>query len=134
MLSSSRMTVLVLCVVGCGETIDTGVAMSIAPESRVEHVVFILNPPQLMYGLSVLRCGSDRAVWVIGQDASTTAPPTRIVYGETPNGFSVRTPAEPLRPGCYRVLVSGPRSLQFTVNDDGTVSAQTGAPSDSGAR
>ena len=96
--------------------------VAVAPESSTQHVVFVLKPGPLLYGLSVMRCGSDRPTWAIGHSGGAgIAIPTRVVYGEVPPGYIVRTPAEPLRPGCYRAVVSGPRSTEFYVNPDGSV-------------
>jgi hypothetical protein len=116
-------TLSLLALAACGQEIRDAINVGIAPESSARHLVFTLAPSPLMYGLSVLPCGgSDRPMWEIAHDTGTS--PVRIVYGELPAGYVLRSPAQPLRPGCYRVLVSGPSSAEFMVNADGTVSSR----------
>jgi hypothetical protein len=111
-----RNAVAVLVVLACAETVESGVDVSIAPESRIPNIVFLLSPSSLFYGLSVLPCKSDDPLWVIGLEGENVAPPTRIVYGQPPPGYVARMPAQPLQPGCYRVVATGPSSLEFMVN------------------
>lgn len=51
-------------------------------------------------------------------------PPTSVVYGSPPPGFTSRTPSRPLPPGCYEASVSGngiSSTARFTVRSDGLV-------------
>jgi hypothetical protein len=123
---------LVVAVAACGETIDSDVCL--APESRAERIVFLTGASPLLYKLSAFPCGSERSVWTIGREGTNSAPPARIVFGETPPGYVERVHVQSLRPGCYRVVVSGPRSAQFIVNRDGTVSNQPARRNTSGTR
>jgi hypothetical protein len=109
----------------CAESIDANTDVSIAPESRAGHVVFVIESLSTFYGLSVFPCGSDRSLWTIGRGGGTSLPPSHIVYGQAPTDFQEQAPAQPLPPGCYRVVVSGLHETQFTINPDGTVSADT---------
>src|SRR5207237_4989837 len=71
--------------------------------------VFVLTdttghqPSGTIYGLSVVRCGDDTAVWQLAADGSLSAP-SRIEYGHAPPGYMVRPGPEPLRAGRYGVL------------------------------
>jgi len=78
-------------------------------------------PIDYFYGLTVATCGG-HVMWTL-QNASTQAAarPIRLVYGEAPPGYYSSTPPEPLRPGCYRATVSGPASVEFTIESDGRV-------------
>lgn len=99
----------------------------LAPESRSDRVVFLVPQATVMYGLSVVTCRGGRPVWVIGSGGANTPAPARVVYGDVPRGYAEQTAAQPLRPGCYRVTVSGPAWAEFVVNADGSVSAKSGA-------
>jgi hypothetical protein len=75
-----------------------------------------------VYGLSVVTCGSDSSVWTIAATGSAS-PPSRIVYGQTPDGFVNRAGPLPLHPGCYQVYVSESAGTRFHVGRDGRVIA-----------
>ena len=86
--------------------------------------VFVLTdttgqqPSGTIYGLSVVRCGDDTAVWQIAADGSLSAP-SRIEYGHAPPGYVVRSGPEPLRAGCYDVFVTDGRRARFRVDAAG---------------
>ena len=73
-----------------------------------------------IYGMSVVPCGADTAVWQIAANGSNAAP-ARLVYGETPPGYVVSAGPEPLRAGCYDVFVTDGRRSRFRVDAAGRV-------------
>ena len=73
-----------------------------------------------IYGMSVVPCGADTAVWQIAANGSN-GPPARLVYGETPPGYVVSVGPEPLRAGCYDVFVTDGRRSRFRVDAAGRV-------------
>jgi hypothetical protein len=73
-----------------------------------------------IYGLSVVPCGADTAVWQIAANGSNQAP-ARLEYGETPAGYIARTGPETLRAGCYDVFVTDGRRARFRVDAGGRV-------------
>lgn len=73
-----------------------------------------------IYGMSVVPCGADTAVWQIAANGSNGAP-GRLVYGETPPGYVVTVGPEPLRAGCYDVFVTDGRRSRFHVDGAGRV-------------
>jgi hypothetical protein len=73
-----------------------------------------------IYGLSVVPCGADTAIWQIAATGSN-GPPSRVEYGETPTGYVVHTGPAPLRPGCYDVFVTDGRRSRFRVDAAGHV-------------
>jgi hypothetical protein len=120
---------LIAAVAACAEPALYDTDVTIAPESTARHVIFVIQSTSMLYGLSVFPCDGGRSLWTIGGGGSNSLPPSRIAYGETPPEFEERFPARPLTPGCYRVDVSGAHSARFTVNADGTVTADS-APRD----
>jgi len=68
-----------------------------------------------IYGLSVIPCGGDSAVWQITANGSNGAP-ARLEYGVTPAGYFSRVGPEPLRKGCYDVFVTDGRRARFRVD------------------
>jgi hypothetical protein len=86
--------------------------------------VFVLTdttgraPSGTIYGMSVVPCGSDTAVWQIAANGSNSAP-ARFEYGETPPGYVVRVGPEPLHAGCYDVFVTDGRRSRFRVDAGG---------------
>ncbi len=60
------------------------------------------------------------ASWLVGP-MGRTEQIKRLVYGETPSGFSSEQGPEPLTPGCYKVATSGTGTTGFTVDSLGTV-------------
>jgi len=116
------LSVLVLAVaviaVGC---VPAQNALQLAPDASADSVVFVLTnaegtgPGQgWVYGLSVVECGTDRALWTIASNGSSL--PSRVTYGRTVPGFTVREGPAPLVPGCYDVYISGGRTLRFIVD------------------
>ena len=73
-----------------------------------------------IYGMSVVPCGADTAVWQIAANGSSGAP-SRLVYGETPAGYVVTAGPEPLRAGCYDVFITDGRRSRFRVDAAGRV-------------
>jgi hypothetical protein len=59
-------------------------------------------------------------MWVVGARLGT-ADIRRIVYGQTPPDFVSDVAPKPLRPGCYRALISGTGEAEFVVGQDGSV-------------
>ena len=110
---------------GCG----TDNLIGVEPGSTADSLVFrlaasrgdIITPPSLVYGLTVIPCGGDRVLWQISAETGEGRIPSRVRYGEQLQGFRVRVPAEPLRPGCYEAVISGPATVRFDVRADGTV-------------
>ena len=105
---------LTLCV-ACATDIALDVSVEPAPKAGV--VEFVLKDRYLLYGLTVMTCNG-RAVWTISNQ-ELGLPPSRISYGVTPDGFVSRVGPEPLEPGCYEVVVSGPSRVRFRIGEDG---------------
>ena len=74
----------------------------------------------IIYGLSVLRCGTDSTAWTISATGSVGTP-ARIVYGTTPPGYSTVAGPDALRTGCYNVYITDGRRAQFQVDRTGRV-------------
>jgi hypothetical protein len=111
-----------LAVGGCGAYSN---AVTLAPSPAPDSIVFRISgangpptPARNVFGLSVVQCGTERSHWTIAASGTTTMPDL-VVFGRPIEGFEVRTPAEPLAPGCYDVLVSGAKPLRITVGQDG---------------
>lgn len=72
----------------------------------------------------VYECGwpatGGGAAWVVGPQ-NGTANVQQIVYGETPPGFVSDQGPHPLKPGCYRVDVSGTGKTEFQVEANGAI-------------
>ena len=73
-----------------------------------------------IYGLSVVPCGSDSAIWQIAS-RQTVGAPSRVAYGETPDGFVTLIGPEPLRRGCYDVFITNAKRVRFRVDNQGRV-------------
>ena len=107
-------------------------AVWLDPASTPERVVFRISngpgstaPPSYFYGLTVMSCGGNVVLWTLRNSETTSASrPARIVYGEPPRGYYSADGPRPLRPGCYRVAVSGPATTEFRIGADGAVSAR----------
>jgi len=78
----------------------------------------------VIYGLSVVRCGSDSAVWQIDATGSKEQP-ARITYGDAPPGYETRRGPQPLTPGCYDVFITDGRRSRFRVDAAGRVVVST---------
>jgi hypothetical protein len=124
---------------GCDPAINS---VRVEPGNVPRQPVFVLADSSgrgvsgLIYGISVVPCGADSAVWQIAATGSKGAP-ARLEYGVTPDGFAVRAGPQPLRPGCYDVIVSNGRPARFLVSSDGRVvperpPARDSAPPDRG--
>ena len=98
---------------------DVARNVSIEPAPAPDVVQFVIRDRNLVYGLSVVTCRG-HAVWTIS-NAELGLVPSRVTYGVTPAGFVSRTGPEPLKPGCYDVIVSGPSRARFNVGEDGRV-------------
>lgn len=109
------LAIVVLLATGCVAEELTRVSVEPGPAPRA--VVFVLNDLDLLYGLSVLTCRG-RDMWTISNQR-LGEPPTRIVYGVTPDGFVDRSGPTVLTPGCYDVIVSGPSRTRFRIGNDG---------------
>ena len=89
--------------------------------------VFVLTdttghgPSGVIYGVSVVPCGADTAVWQIAASGSNRAP-MRLEYGQTPPGYVVHIGPQVLRPGCYNVYVTDGRRAQFRIDASGRMS------------
>jgi hypothetical protein len=117
---------LTLLCVACATDVARDVAVEPAPVPGA--VEFVLKDRTLVYGLTVMTCNG-RAVWTISNTSQGMAP-SRIVYGVTPNGFTARVgPEQPLKPGCYEVVVSGPSRVRFEIAPDGRLVAPVGGAS-----
>lgn len=98
----------------------------VEPGSAPLKPVFVLSDTTghgssgTIYGLSVIPCGADTAVWQIAASGSNGAP-ARLEYGVTPIGYVTHVGPEPLRSGCYDVYVTDGRRARFRVNAAGQV-------------
>ena len=74
----------------------------------------------LIYGLSVVRCGTDSSAWTI---TTTGALGTigGVTYGEAPAGYASTAGPDSLRAGCYDVFVTDGRRARFRVDVAGQV-------------
>jgi hypothetical protein len=99
----------------------------IEPGTTPLKPVFVLTdstgrgPSGTIYGLSVVPCGADTAVWQIAANGGNRTP-SRLEYGETPPGYVVHSGPAPLRSGCYDVFVTDGRRSRFHVDAAGHVS------------
>lgn len=99
-------------------TATTAVRLAPAPENG--RPVFMITAAvgeglaPALYGLSVVRCGSDDVMWTIAADGGRSSP-RRIVYGTAPAGYLNEVRPRILGPGCYNVFVSGGGRSTFTV-------------------
>jgi len=98
-----------------------GPAVTIAPVSTAQHLVFRRVAQDIFYGMLVTTCKGDRTMWDIGTPANAAPAPQEIAYGVAPPGYAVRAGPLPLTPGCYRVTVSGPATSEFVVDGTGNV-------------
>lgn len=96
---------------------DVARDVSIEPTPKAGVVEFVLEDRSLLYGLTVMTCNG-RAVWTISNQG-LGLPPSRITYGVTPDGFVSRVGPEPLKPGCYELVVSGPSHVRFRIGENG---------------
>ena len=110
-------------IAGCEAVVNR---VRVEPGATPLKPVFILSdttgrqPSGAIYGLSVVLCGADTAVWQIASDGSQSAP-SRIEYGATPPGYVVRSGPFALRTGCYDVFITGSRRARFRIDAGGHV-------------
>jgi hypothetical protein len=78
------------------------------------------EPGAPIYGLSVVACGTERALWTVSADG-TRSMPLRVVYGKTVDGFPTRAGPAPLTTGCYDVFLTGARPVRFDVDEHGAI-------------
>jgi hypothetical protein len=108
---------------GCGPALNE---VRIEPGTTPLKPVFVVTDTTgraasgTIYGMSVVPCGADTAVWQIAANGSSGAP-SRLVYGETPPGYVVTVGPEPLRAGCYDVFITDGRRSRFRVDAAGRV-------------
>jgi hypothetical protein len=116
---------LIFAVVACEAVVNE---VRIEPGTTPLKPVFVLtdttgrSPSGIIYGLSVVACGADTAIWQIAATGSN-GPPARLEYGETPPGYVARAGPGPLRAGCYDVFVTDGRRARFHVDAAGRVTA-----------
>ena len=121
------MLAIVLIVGACGPALNE---VRIEPGTTPLKPVFVLTdttgraPSGTIYGMSVVPCGADTAVWQIAANGSNAAP-SRFTYGEPPPGYIVTVGPEPLRAGCYDVFVTDGRRSRFRVDRAGHVLVDT---------
>lgn len=114
---------LALALGACGPAINE---VRVEPGTTPLKPVFVLTDTTgrgasgTIYGLSVVPCGGDSAVWQLAASGSTTAP-ARLEYGETPAGYIANVAPAPLRAGCYDVFVTDGRRSRFRVDAAGHV-------------
>jgi hypothetical protein len=97
---------------------DEAQRVSVEPAPKPASVAFVLTDRTLVYGLTVATCRG-RPVWTISNEQHTVQAPARIIYGVTPDGYVTRIGPNPLTPGCYEVIVSGPSRARFWIGADG---------------
>ncbi len=119
---------LVVLLGGCA----SGNAIWVEPNSTAKRVVFRIArtreataPPSFFYGLSVITCSGNRVMWTFGGASNAAPTPSQIVYGKPSPGYTTREGPRPLRPGCYRAVISGSASVEFVVRRDGSVVQQS---------
>ena len=118
-------TLIVLSLAGIAACEPYTNTVSLAPTATPDSLAFRITgpggPATGVFGLSVVRCGTENSQWTIATDGSKPMPQL-VTFGQQVPGFDVRTPAQHLAPGCYDVLVSGARPLRISVSADGKVS------------
>lgn len=124
MRSSARFTVALALIVACTPAINQ---VQVEPGTVSFTPVFVLTdttgraPSGVIYGVSVVPCGADTAVWQIAASGSNRAP-MRLEYGQTPPGYVAHIGPQVLRPGCYNVFVTDGRRAQFRIDAGGRLS------------
>lgn len=118
------LTVALALVVACTPAINQ---VQVEPGTVSFAPVFVLtdttgrSPSGVIYGVSVVPCGADTAVWQIAASGSNRAP-MRLAYGQTPPGYVAHIGPQVLRPGCYNVFVTDGRRAQFRIDASGRLS------------
>jgi hypothetical protein len=102
--------------------------IAVAPGSTRDSLVLVIRgaqagaPPNLLFGVSVIRCADERPMWTISADGSRTMPDT-LLYGQVVPGFPVRVGPEVLHADCYQAIASGAAPFRFIVDAKGGVTA-----------
>lgn len=105
----------------CGPAINE---VRIEPGTTPLKPIFVLTDTTgrgtsgTIYGLSVVPCGADSAVWQIAANGTNGAP-VRLEYGDTPPGYVVNAGPVPLHAGCYDVFITDGRRSRFHVDGAG---------------
>jgi hypothetical protein len=108
-------------------------AVRVDPGTVPREPIFVLSDTTgrvasgIIYGLSVLRCGTDSASWTIAANGSVGSP-ARIVYGTTPPGYVTVAGPEQLRVGCYNVYITDGRRARFQVDRAGRIVVPVSVP------
>lgn len=102
----------------CGPPVNAiHVVPAVAPDSvriSISGLDGTIPPQSPVYGLSVVRCGTDDAYWTIAAGGGRLLPDT-VHYGQLVPGFRVTTPPRPLTPGCYEVLATNAKAVRFQI-------------------
>lgn len=77
----------------------------------------------LIYGLSVVHCGTDSSAWTITSNGSQGSVAV-VNYGVSPAGFASTRAPDSLRAGCYDVYVTDGRRARFRVDAAGRVTPE----------
>ena len=107
-------------------------AIWVMPGSSAEHLVFgvsdeIGGAQSVDFTLlHVYRCdgqsmGPAGTVWMVEPVRNRSPYPTRIAYGETPEGYRTSAGPVPLTAGCYYARIVGTGQTKFLVREDGSV-------------
>ena len=109
-------------------------AVWIAPGSTASDLTFLFGRDQgrerrISIFVRVDRCDriaqgghGGESMWMVQIDTS------RITYGETGPGAWAESPARPLTPGCYHVMMSGTGGLVFSVGPNGAITELDSLP------
>ncbi|HKO16443.1 MAG TPA: hypothetical protein VJU87_09390 [Gemmatimonadaceae bacterium] len=118
---AGRAGAVALALLACGPMVNE---VRVEPGAAPSSPAFVLTdttgrgPSGVIYGLSVLPCGADSAVWTITALGNRNSP-ERIVYGQPPDGYASTTGPRPLRTGCYDVFVTDGRRARFRIDGAG---------------
>lgn len=116
-----------LAAVACSEKTTVWVI----PGSTSTHLEFGISTskggtqPAEFVGVRIYPCrGPDvgtGAHWAIYRVGDTSPYPTRVVYGQTPEGFVTVQGPTALKADCYRVEIGGTGRTEFLVSNEGVV-------------
>lgn len=111
----------------CGPAVNE---VRVEPGTAVLKPIFVLTDTTgvassgVIYGLAVVPCGADTAVWQIAANGSHGAP-GRLAYGDTVPGYITNVGPGPLKEGCYNVFVTDGRRARFRIDAAGRVVGTT---------
>jgi hypothetical protein len=132
--SRATVAVAIVCTLLAGTACAVENTIALAPNPRADSLVFLIRDARtggassgFTYGLSVLRCGDERAFWTIAADG-TRHIPEQIVYGQPVPGFTTRAGPDTLRAGCYKAIVSASTPLEFDVAPTGQIRVRSAKP------